>query len=77
MAEPDPGVTVGLVKPFAAPGCVEAFRSCVAGCSYAAVQINIGGSADCGGPVTTAGDVDQITVPVGCYDVKSTFVFLS
>jgi hypothetical protein len=45
--------------------------------TYAAVQINIGGSADCGGPVGTAGDVDQITVPAGYYDVKSTFVFLS
>lgn len=45
--------------------------------TYAPVQINIGGSADCSGPVATAGDVDQITVPAGYYDVKSTFVFLS
>jgi hypothetical protein len=41
------------------------------------VQINIGGSADCGGPVSTAGDVNQITVPSGYYDVHSTFLFLS
>jgi hypothetical protein len=45
--------------------------------TYAPVQINIGGSADCNGPVATAGDVNQITVGPGYYDVKSTFVFLS
>jgi hypothetical protein len=45
--------------------------------TYAAIQINIGGSADCGGPVATAGDVNQITVPSGYYDVKSTFVFIA
>ena len=43
--------------------------------AYTAVPLNIGGSDDCGlaGP---AGDVNQITVPAGYYDVKSTFVFL-
>jgi len=43
--------------------------------TYTAVPINIGGSDDCGlgGP---AGDVNQITVPAGYYDVHSTFVFL-
>jgi hypothetical protein len=45
--------------------------------AYTAVPVNIGGSADCGGPVTTAGDVPVITVPSGYYDVHSTFVFLS
>jgi hypothetical protein len=45
--------------------------------TYAAVQINIGGTADCSGPVATAGDVNQITVPAGYYDVHSTFVFVS
>ena len=42
---------------------------------WSAVPVNIGGSDDCGlaGP---AGDVNQITVPAGYYDVKSTFVFL-
>lgn len=40
------------------------------------VPVNIGGSADCGGPVATAGDVAVITVPSGYYDVDSTFVFL-
>jgi hypothetical protein len=42
---------------------------------WTAVPVNIGGSDDCGlaGP---AGDVNQITVPAGYYDVKSTFVFL-
>ena len=44
--------------------------------TYTPVPLNIGGSADCGGPVTTAGDVNQITVPSGYYDVHSTFVFL-
>jgi hypothetical protein len=42
---------------------------------FTAMQLNIGGSADCGGPVTTAGNVDQITVPAGYYDVQSTFSF--
>jgi hypothetical protein len=37
--------------------------------------INIGGSADCNGPVATAGDVTEIVVPEGYYDVFSTFVF--
>jgi hypothetical protein len=43
--------------------------------TYTAVPVNIGLSADCGlgGP---AGDVNQITVPAGYYDVHSTFVFL-
>jgi hypothetical protein len=43
--------------------------------TYTAVPVNIGGSDDCGlaGP---AGDVNQITVPSGYYDVHSTFVFL-
>jgi hypothetical protein len=43
--------------------------------TYTAVPINIGLTADCGlaGP---AGDVSQITVPSGYYDVHSTFVFL-
>ena len=45
--------------------------------AYTAMQVNIGGSADCGGPDSTAGNVDQITVPSGFYDVQSTFVFLS
>jgi|GEM_PF-5160204 len=36
--------------------------------------INIGGSADCSGPVPTAGDVAVITGP-SYYDVFSTFVF--
>ena len=43
---------------------------------YSAVQVNIGGSADCEGPISTAGDVDQITAPAGFYDVQSTFFFL-
>lgn len=43
--------------------------------TYTAVPINIGGSADCGLP-GPAGDVAQITVPAGYYDVNSTFVFL-
>jgi hypothetical protein len=43
--------------------------------AYTAVPLNIGGSDDCGlaGP---AGDLNQITVPAGYYDVKSTFTFL-
>jgi len=45
--------------------------------TYTPVPVNIGGSADCGGPVATAGDVNQITVPAGYYDVHSTFVFLT
>ncbi|MEO7980100.1 MAG: hypothetical protein ABI807_04335 [Sporichthyaceae bacterium] len=45
--------------------------------TYTAMKINIGGSADCGGPETTFGDVDQITVPAGYYDVQSTFAFVS
>ena len=44
--------------------------------TYSAMQVNIGGTADCGGPVTTAGNVNVITVPSGYYDVTSTFVFL-
>ena len=42
---------------------------------YSDVPVNIGGTDDCGlgGP---AGNVDQITVPAGYYDVNSTFVFL-
>jgi hypothetical protein len=45
--------------------------------TYTPVPVNIGGTADCGGPVPTAGDVNQITVPAGYYDVHSTFVFLT
>lgn len=37
--------------------------------------IHIGGSADCHGPVTTAGAVPTISVPTGYYDVFSTFLF--
>ena len=44
--------------------------------AYTAMPINIGGSADCGGPDASAGDVTQITVPSGYYDVQSTFLFL-
>jgi hypothetical protein len=44
--------------------------------AYTALPLNIGGSADCGGPVAAAGDVNVITVPAGYYDVHSTFVFL-
>ena len=45
--------------------------------TYTPVPVDIGGSADCGGPVATAGAVNQITVPAGYYDVHSTFVFLT
>ena len=43
--------------------------------SYTAVPLQIGGSADCGlgGP---AGNVNEIIVPSGYYDVHSTFTFL-
>lgn len=41
------------------------------------LTINIGGSADCGGPDPVAGDVAAITVPAGYYDVASTFQFVS
>ena len=39
------------------------------------VPLDIGGSADCNGPVPTAGAVTEIVVPKGYYDVSSTFVF--
>jgi hypothetical protein len=39
------------------------------------VPLDIGGSADCNGPVPTAGAVTEIVVPKGFYDVFSTFVF--
>lgn len=42
---------------------------------YTSMLINIGGSADCAGPVSTAGDVSVITVGPGYYDVFATFVF--
>jgi hypothetical protein len=42
---------------------------------YTPLLINIGGSADCSGPVATAGDVSVITVGPGYYDVFATFVF--
>lgn len=38
--------------------------------------VNIGGSADCGSPVATAGNVQSISVPNGYYDVQSTVSFL-
>lgn len=41
----------------------------------APVPLHIGGSADCNGPVPTAGAVAEIVVPKGYYDVFSTFVF--
>lgn len=44
--------------------------------TYTPIQIHIGGSADCGGPDPTASAVSQITVPVGYYDVFSTFIFV-
>jgi hypothetical protein len=44
--------------------------------TYAAVLINIGGSADCGIlPAGPAGDVATIIVPNGYYNVHSTFTF--
>ena len=42
---------------------------------YTPMMVNIGGSADCSGPVSTAGDVNVITVGPGYYDVFTTFVF--
>ena len=42
---------------------------------YSSLFINIGGTADCSGPVATAGDVSVITVGPGYYDVFATFVF--
>jgi hypothetical protein len=39
------------------------------------VPAHIGGSADCNGPDPTAGSVAVITVPVGFYDVWSSFTF--
>jgi hypothetical protein len=44
--------------------------------AYTPFPIDIGGSADCGGPDPTAGAVNQITVPAGYYDVSSTFTFV-
>jgi hypothetical protein len=44
--------------------------------TYTPVPVDIGGTADCSGPVSTAGAVNQITVGQGYYDVHSTFVFL-
>lgn len=42
---------------------------------YTPMFINIGGSADCAGPVSTAGNVSVITLGPGYYDVFATFVF--
>jgi hypothetical protein len=44
--------------------------------TYTAVPVNTGGTSDCGLP-GAGGDVSQISVPPGYYDVHSTFVFLS
>lgn len=43
--------------------------------NWSPFTIHIGGSADCSGPDPTAGAVSQITVPVGYYDIFSTFTF--
>ena len=43
--------------------------------TYTPMLINIGGSADCGGPLLPAGDVAVITVGPGHYDVFTTFLF--
>jgi len=43
--------------------------------TYTPMLINIGLSADCSGPVPTAGDVAVITVGPGYYDVFTTFLF--
>ena len=44
--------------------------------TYKPVQLNIGGTADCpGGAATPVGDVDNISVPEGHYDVYATFSF--
>jgi hypothetical protein len=42
---------------------------------YTPMMINIGLTADCMGPVSTANDVSVITVGPGYYDVFATFVF--
>lgn len=42
---------------------------------FTSMLLNIGGSADCSGPVATSGDVSVITVGPGYYDVFATFVF--
>ena len=44
--------------------------------TYAPVSVDIGGSADCGGPDPAAHLVTHITVPAGYYDVHSTFAFI-
>jgi len=44
--------------------------------TYTPVSVHIGGSADCGGPVPTAGLIPEITVPAGYYDVLTTFTFI-
>lgn len=59
---------------FAAPKAVPTQKT-TSTPSYTAMNINIGGSADCGGPVSTSGDVAVITVGPGYYDVFTTFVF--
>ena len=41
----------------------------------ALVPLHIGSSADCSGPVATAGLVNEITVPKGYTTSFSTFVF--
>jgi hypothetical protein len=43
--------------------------------SYAPMIVNIGGTADCGVADAPAGNVNEIMVPSGYYDVTSTFVF--
>ena len=43
--------------------------------AYQAVQLNIGGSADCPGLTGPGGDVDRISLPVGHYNVTATFFF--
>ena len=40
------------------------------------VSLDIGGSADCNGPVLADVTVTEIAVPKGYYDVFSTFVFV-
>ena len=57
----------------AAPKTV-AHQASSASPTYTAVPVNIGSSDDCG-LNGAAGDVTQITVPNGYYDVHSTFTF--
>ena len=75
--DPDSAVTPGFYCEYGDGSLTTITRTPMSDTASAgtSVLLHIGGSADCNGPNPASGEVAEITVPKGYYDVFSTFVF--